>query len=829
MTAADVPMSSLRDLALNIRKSSLTLAYECARYRYEESPDLLALMASRGELGYDQVMAIVRDLNAGAITPAEARAVLEPYPLSSLARLMTSLKTPHGDFTDAAAITRAARTIRGATRLAKEAPRIEAQANLAAGHFDHVQRMIDRGRLGPETRWIAETEICHPERGRPGSTEEAWLTAFNQRFLDLGLLPVDLAPGPGTRFERLRADVPEHMMVDDPAAPLVTIIMSTFKPDGSFRTAVESLVAQTWQNLEILVVDDCSPPEFDELLESVTAIDPRIRLLRMRENGGTYRIRNHAIAQSRGEIITFHDSDDWAHPERIARQVAPLLDPIGVVATHARTVRTHADLSTQKVGYNAFRPGAASLMFRRDVVIPVLGGFDETRKAADTEFDQRIEAFFGAESMLKLPEVLVVTQLTEGSLSRSEFAFGWQHGSRVAYRDAHRHWHRAIAAGTVTAHLEPGGPRRFPAPERFLTGRDPEPKTCDVLWISDWRSGIGRYAGASAQVEAVARAGMETVVGHAIAVRHADGTRLEMDDDIMRLQAEGLTRFAIWAEPLHARVLIVTDPELLALTRPPDSVGFSADRVVVVASHPPTAPHRPWLTYDPRAVERNAQRMFGTLPEWMPAHEVIADQLRDLGASGRVLPPRQLRVVPEVRRRQYTGLRGGNRLIVGTTAIELPRRDRPSWSALRRLLPRDDAYDVRIRTNPEVVSAVLRHRRVPPGWLVVDESMPLRGFMRQLDVFAAVPSRSWGPELPWSAVAALAEGAVVVIDPAYRPHLGDAAVYASAHDVHDELKALAADPARLTEHRERGYAFCREVLSEQATVDLVRELIDSSV
>jgi len=88
----------------------------------------------------------------------------------------------------------------------------------------------------------------------------------------------------------------------------------------------------------------------------------------------------------------------------------------------------------------------------------------------------------------------------------------------------------------------------------------------------------------------------------------------------------------------------------------------------------------------------------------------------------------------------------------------------------------------------------------------------------------AIPPRSWGPALPWSAVAALAEGAVVVIDPAYRPHLGNAAVYAEAVDVHDELKTLAADPDRLAEQRERGYAFCRDVLSGQVTVDLVTEL-----
>jgi hypothetical protein len=317
---------------------------------------------------------------------------------------------------------------------------------------------------------------------------------------------------------------------------------------------------------------------------------------------------------------------------------------------------------------------------------------------------------------------------------------------------------------------------------------------------------------------------MTTVVAHATAVRNAERTRLHKDDDIMRLQADGLTRFAMWAESIHARLLIVTDPELLALTRPPAGIGLSADRVVIVAGHPPSAPNGQWLTYHPAAVERTAERMFGTSPEWLPAHGGIADDLRAKGATGPVLRPQHLRVVPDVRRRPYTGLRGGSRLIVGTTALELPRRDRPSWTKLRRMLPQDHTYDVRLRADPRVVDAVLAHRRIPSGWLVMDESMPLRGFLRQLDAFVAIPPRSWGPALPWSAVAAMAEGTVVVIDPAYQPHLGSAAVYAEAVDVHDELKALAADPDRLAEQRERGYAFCRDVLSEQVAVDLVTEL-----
>ena len=815
--------SPLRDLALHIGKSPLTVADECMRFRFEESPDLLALMASKGEMDYRGVLEMVNGVVEGLVPVPRARAALDPYALSALARLMAGLGIPTGDFADAAIISRAVRLIKGSVRLSRDAPRIDGQTNLAIGEFDAVKELLD-GELDPDSRWILRAEYEHPAHGRPGTTHEAWLEAFNQVFHDHGLLPVRIADGPGAPFDRVTVDVPDSLVVDDPDAPLVTVVMSTFKPDHSFPTAVGSLVAQTWRNLEILVVDDCSPPEFDELLESVAASDPRIRLLRMPENGGTYRIRNRAIAESRGSFIAFQDSDDWAHPERIARQVGPMLDRADLVATSARALRVHGDMTSLRVGSNSFRRGEASLMFRKDVVIDVLGGFDEVRKSADTEFFERLNLVFGEDAFLYITNVLVMTQLTEGSLSRDELKFGWHHGSRSLYSESRRFWHREIAAGRESARLEPGAPRRIPAPSRILTGRDPAPSSCDIVVVSDWREDLARYEGSSALIDALAQEGFSTVVAQATAARHSHRERVPISDDILRLEADGITRFTVWTDPLHAGLLLVTDPEILALTRPPETVGLSTDRLVVAAGHPPPAPEGGWLTYDPVSVERNAKRMFGSDLAWLPATESISDDLLAAGATSEILPPGQLRIAPAALPRPYTGLRGGSRLIVGTTAIERLGRDRPSWSSLRRLLPQDDDYDVRLRADPEVVRTVLKGRPPPSGWLVMDETTPLRGFMRQLDAFVAVPSRSWGPDLPWSVIAALAEGAVVVIDPAYQAHLRGAAVYASAVDVRETLKALAADPDRVAEQRERGYAFCREVLSAEAVVNEVRGL-----
>ncbi|HUQ00027.1 MAG TPA: glycosyltransferase family A protein [Aeromicrobium sp.] len=819
-------MALLQDLALRLDKSSLTIADECLRFRFEESADLVALVASDGELAFDEVLAIVRAVLAGETSPEQAAEVLDPYALSSLMRLIAGLHASGqlmaAEFGDAADLGRVARMIRGDVRFSATAARIEGQVNLAAGQFDHVAAMLADGELNDDTRWMLSTELAHPANGAPGASHDEWLRLFNRRFEEFGLLPITVADGQGAAFDRVTVDVPESRMIDD--GPLVTVIMSTYRPDQSFPTAVRSLLQQTWRNLEILVIDDCSPPDYDAILAEVTGLDPRIQFVRMPVNGGTYRIRNEGIRRSRGAFIAFQDSDDWAHPERIARQMAPLLDDDAVVATHCRCVRVFPDLVTLNVGMNSFRRCAPSTVFRKDVVIDALGGYDETRKEADNEFYERIQVVFGEDANVDLRDVLVLYQLTHGSLSRDEYRFAWQHGARAAYIQARRYWHRQIAAGRESPRLEPGGDRRIHAPSRVLTGRDAEPAGCDVLWISDWRAGLPRYDGQIGLVEATTSAGYSTLAAQATAVRHASRARVELRDDILALQADGTTRLVVWTEQTHARLAIVTDPELLNLTRQPEQVAIRADRLVVAAPHPPEAPDGRWLTYGPVAVEANARRMFATSVEWLPASAAIADELRRLGAQN-VLQPAHLIVGPDAVERPYRGARGAGSLVVGTCGLDPRRRDRPNIKALEARLPTSDAYDVRILDARMCARQQESPRAMPLSWVAVDGLSDDARFQRQLDVFATIPTRTWGPFIPWTVVTALVEGAVVLADPDMEPLLGEAAIYARAGEADAALSALTADPSRLDDQRARGYAFCRDRASSRALIELIGTLL----
>lgn len=126
------------------------------------------------------------------------------------------------------------------------------------------------------------------------------------------------------------------MIAYDPAmpsaTPRVSVIVPTFNRARLVGPAVRSVLGQTYGDLEVVVVDDGSTDDTADVLAALE--DPRVEVLRLPGNSGPAVARNHGIAQARGEVIAFQDSDDRWHKDKLARQLA-LLDSsprdVGVV------------------------------------------------------------------------------------------------------------------------------------------------------------------------------------------------------------------------------------------------------------------------------------------------------------------------------------------------------------------------------------------------------------------------------------------------------------------------------------------------------------------
>jgi glycosyltransferase involved in cell wall biosynthesis len=126
------------------------------------------------------------------------------------------------------------------------------------------------------------------------------------------------------------------------ATPRVTVLMTLYNKGPWVEEAVQSVLAQTFTDFELLVVDDAST---DGGLEKVKAIhDPRIRILECAVNTGRAAAANRGYDAARGEFVAVLDADDLMHPERLARQVA-FLDAhpeIGLLGTACQAIGQQA-------------------------------------------------------------------------------------------------------------------------------------------------------------------------------------------------------------------------------------------------------------------------------------------------------------------------------------------------------------------------------------------------------------------------------------------------------------------------------------------------------
>lgn len=110
---------------------------------------------------------------------------------------------------------------------------------------------------------------------------------------------------------------------------LISIVMAAYNAERTIRTAIDSVLAQSWKDWELLVVDDCSTDRTGEIVAAYG--DGRIRLLRAAENRGAAASRYAGVEAARGDWIAILDSDDAWAPDKLASQ-----------AEEQR--RTHADL-----------------------------------------------------------------------------------------------------------------------------------------------------------------------------------------------------------------------------------------------------------------------------------------------------------------------------------------------------------------------------------------------------------------------------------------------------------------------------------------------------
>ena len=174
-----------------------------------------------------------------------------------------------------------------------------------------------------------------------------------------------------------------------PDAPRVSVVMAVHDGEPFLRAALDSVLAQTFRDFELIVVDDGSTDGSASIVRGLG--DPRVRLVSNERNLGLAPSLNRGVAAARGELIARLDADDLALPERLARQVAHMdahpdvgllgswyveMPADGTPGATRRLPTEHWDLRWHLCLTCPFVH--STVLWRRALVAERVGGYDET-------------------------------------------------------------------------------------------------------------------------------------------------------------------------------------------------------------------------------------------------------------------------------------------------------------------------------------------------------------------------------------------------------------------------------------------------------------------
>jgi glycosyltransferase involved in cell wall biosynthesis len=210
------------------------------------------------------------------------------------------------------------------------------------------------------------------------------------------------------------------------AFSLISVVIPTYNRSSLIGKSIESVFSQDYPNLEVIVVDDGSTDDTQQVIEVLK--NPKLRYFRHEQNRGAPAARNTGLHQARGEYIAFLDSDDAWIPGKLSKQMEVMLRSDGDVALVYGGMRKIDD-EGNTTGYKKPRKrgniyqsllkdniiGSTSIPLLKTKVVKETGGFDEElRSRQDYDLWLRIAKLYKVDFV---PEPLVLYRVHRNRIS----------------------------------------------------------------------------------------------------------------------------------------------------------------------------------------------------------------------------------------------------------------------------------------------------------------------------------------------------------------------------------------------------------------------------
>jgi glycosyltransferase involved in cell wall biosynthesis len=631
--------------------------------------------------------------------------------------------------------------------------------------------------------------------GEQGEKEQ--LALFANAFKSMGLAPIEKNyPDAAFTFGNLTASASARTTDQ---RQKVSILIPAFNAAGSISYVVSSLQAQTWRNIEIIVVDDCSTDNTSDVVREIMAFEPRVKLICKPVNEGAYPARNTGLREATGDLIMVHDSDDWSHPQKLEIQIRALNKTPGAVASMSNWIRVDDEFmpSVHSRPRNTIKSlSFPSLLFKKEIVEQI-GPWAAVRVSGDAEFKTRIERYYGSSAIARISKVLSISLSREGSLTQNNathintlhFGLRWQYLNLYDYFHSQQLKHdpdcdtctavNSAVIGNRSKRNEPG--------EGF-----------DVVFISDFVSdgSLIKYIAAAC------------AAGSKVAVYHwrnfEEDAALPLSKKLYELCLQYRIGLLTCCDSVHAKLAIFGNLEILRF-RQDRFLSISASRVIGLLQRKPPS-FSPQMHEQKILVQLKAtiKTLMGKEMRLVPSSPRLASCLHELGLQreldGEHLPPAvdilfwcDREITARVRQKTHV-------------EIAYPSGAMPV-AALAQCSPvnaqhKQEQRCADLSEDGEKVELVYKEIDVANVSASISKEM-----MSSADFYMYYPQTDDYSEFESGVLESLALGIPVIVPPALESVFGDSALYAHPNEAEARLLEVWHDQEQYLAYARKGREF----------------------
>ena len=239
--------------------------------------------------------------------------------------------------------------------------------------------------------------------------------------------------------------------------PLVSVLMTSYNRQKYIAEAIESVLASTYKNFELVIVDDDSKDNTVAVARSYEQKDDRVKVFENEKNLGDYHNRNKAASYASGKYVKYLDSDDFMYPHCLQVMVTAMEQfpdaGYGLSGVYDSKKPFPICLSPHDAYIEHFysfghfnrAPGSAIILKK---AFDEAGGFTGNRMIGDNELWFKLSMYY---SLVKFPRDLIWTRLHEGQESQSDYAKLYEQLSKKVIKEALAHKDCPLKAEEISA------------------------------------------------------------------------------------------------------------------------------------------------------------------------------------------------------------------------------------------------------------------------------------------------------------------------------------------------------------------------------------------